>query len=72
MTLNEFKKLAQERSVTLELFWRFGKTEFDPWLRGPRRILAVRSYGFDLEIPTTEGLRDPTQKTSALRVEYAS
>ena len=72
MTLNEFKKLAQERSVTLELFWRFGKTEFDPWLRGPRRIVAVRSYGFDLELLTTEGLRDPTQKTSELRVEYAS
>jgi hypothetical protein len=72
MTLNEFKKLAQEKPVALEVIWTNSKRGPVPWMRGPRRIVAVRSYGFDLELTTTEGLCDPTQKTSALRVEYAS
>lgn len=72
MTLNEFKKLAQEKTVTLELLWRYGKTEFAPWLRGARRIVAVRSYGFDLELLTTEGLGDPKQKTSVLEVQRSA
>lgn len=72
MTLSEFKKLAQEKTVTLELLWRFGETEFAPWLRGARRIVAVRSYGFDLELLTTEGMSNPAQTTSALTVERAS
>jgi len=72
MTLNEFKRLVKEKPVTLELLWRYGKTEFAPWLRGPRRIVAVRSYGFDLELLTTEGLGNPTQKTSALTVDRSA
>ncbi len=67
MTLNGFKKAAQERPISLELLWRFGETSgFAPWLCGPRRIVAVRSYGFDLALNTTEGLNDPEQRTSAL------
>ncbi len=72
MTLNEFKQLAKEKPITLELLWRYGKTEFAPWLQGPRRIVAVRSYGFDLELLTTEGMGDPTQKTSSLTVERSA
>lgn len=73
MTLNGFKKAAQERPISLELLWRFGKTSgFAPWLCGPRRIVAVRSYGFDLALNTTEGLSDPEQKTSELRVERSA
>ena len=73
MTLNEFKRMAQERPVFLELLWRNGETSgFAPWLRGPRRIAAVRSYGFDLALNTTEGLSDPEQKTSQLRVERSA
>jgi len=72
MTLNEFKKLAQEKTVTLELLWRYGKTEFEPWLRGARRIVAVRSYGFDLELLTTEGMSNPKQKTSMLTVDRSA
>ncbi len=72
MTLTEFKREAQKKPLALELIWRYGKTEFEPWLQGVRRIVAVRSYGFDLEIKTTDGLRDPEQKTSELRVERAA
>lgn len=73
MTLNEFKRMAQERPIFLELLWRNGETSgFAPWLRGPRRIAAVRSYGFDLVLNTTEGLNDPNQKTSQLRVERSA
>lgn len=73
MTLNGFKKAAQERLISLELLWRNGETSgFAPWLCGPRRIVAVRSYGFDLALNTTEGLSDPEQKTSALRVERSA
>lgn len=72
MTLTEFKRIAKERPVALELLWRYGKTEFAPWLSGVRRIVAVRSYGFDLEILSTEGLTDQSQKTSQLRVERAA
>lgn len=71
MTLTEFKREAQKKPLALELIWRYGKTEFEPWLQGVRRIVAVRSYGFDLEIKTTDGLRDPEQKTSRLSVERA-
>lgn len=71
MTLTEFKREAQKKPLALELIWRYGKTEFEPWLQGVRRIVAVRSYGFDLEIKTTDGLRDPEQKTSCLSVERA-
>lgn len=73
MTLNGFKRAAQERPISLELLWRNGETTgFAPWLRGPRRIAAVRSYGFDLALNTTEGLSDPEQKTSQLRVERSA
>lgn len=73
MTLNEFKRKAEETPLALELLWRFGKTsDFEPWLQGARRIMAVRSYGFDLEVHSTEGLRDPEQKTSQLRVERSA
>lgn len=73
MTLNGFKRAAQERPISLELLWRFGETSgFAPWLCGPRRIAAVRSYGFDLALNTTEGLLDPGQKTSQLRVERSA
>lgn len=72
MTLTEFKRMAKEKPIALELIWRFGATEFAPWLQGARRIVAVRSYGFDLEILSTEGLSDPSQKTSQLRVERAA
>jgi hypothetical protein len=73
MTLNGFKKAAQERPISLELLWRNGETSgFAPWLCGIRRIMAVRSYGFDLALNTTEGLSDPEQKTSALRVERSA
>lgn len=73
MTLNEFKRKAEETPLALELLWRFGKTsDFEPWLQGARRITAVRSYGFDLELNTTEGLRDTEQKTSQLRVERSA
>ncbi len=59
--------------MALELLWRFGKTSgFAPWLQGARRIMAVRSYGFDLEVHSTEGLRDPEQKTTQLRVERSA
>ena len=72
MTLTEFKRMAKERPIALELLWRYGATEYAPWLCGVRRIVAVRSYGFDLEILSTEGLSDPSQKTSQLRVERAA
>lgn len=73
MTLNGFKKAAQERPISLELLWRNGETSgFAPWLCGPRRIVAVRSYGFDLALNTTEGLSNPEQKTSELRVERSA
>ena len=72
MTLTEFKRMTKERPIALELIWRYGMTEFAPWLSGVRRIVAVRSYGFDLEILSTEGLSDPSQKTSQLRVERAA
>lgn len=72
MTLTQFKQLAQESPIALELIWRYGATEFAPWLSGVRRIVAVRSYGFDLDILSTEGLSDPSQKTSQLRVERAT
>lgn len=72
MTLTEFKRMAKERPIALELLWRYGKTEFAPWLSGVRRIVAVRSYGFDLEILSTEGLTDQNQKTSRLCVERAA
>ncbi len=72
MTLTEFKREAQKKPLALELIWRYGKTEFEPWLRGVRRIAAVRSYGFDLELQTTEGLRDPEQKTSELYIKRAA
>lgn len=72
MTLTEFKRMAKEQPVALELLWRYGATEFALWLRGKRRIVAVRSYGFDLEILSSEGLSDPRQKTSQLRVERAA
>lgn len=73
MTLNEFKRKAEEKPVALELLWRFGQTSgFAPWLQGARRIAAVRSYGFDLELNTTEGLNDPNQTTSQLRVERSA
>lgn len=72
MTLTKFKRMAQEKSIALELIWRYGATEFAPWLSGVWRIVAVRSYGFDLEILSTEGLSDPSQKTSQLRVERAA
>lgn len=73
MTLNEFKRMAQERPIFLELLWRNGEISgFAPWLRGPRSIAAVRSYGFDLALNTTEGLSDPEQKTSQLRVERSA
>lgn len=73
MTLNGFKKAAQERPISLELLWRNGETSgFAPWLCGIRRIVAVRSYGFDLALNTTEGLNDPEQRTSALRVERSA
>ena len=72
MTLTEFKRMAKEKPVALELLWRYGATEFAPWLSGIRRIVAVRSYGFDLEILSTEGLTDQSQKTSQLRVERAA
>ena len=40
MTLNEFKRMAQERPVFLELLWRNGETSgFAPWLRGRRAQL---------------------------------
>ena len=32
----------------------------------------MRSYGFDLALNTTEGLSDPEQKTSQLRVERSA
>ena len=33
MTLNGFKKAAQERLISLELLWRNGETSgFAPWL----------------------------------------
>lgn len=64
--------MAKERPIALELLWRYGKTEFAPWLSGVRRIVAVRSYGFDLEILSTEGLTDQNQKTSRLCVERAA
>lgn len=64
--------MAREKPIALELIWRYGATEFAPWLQGARRIVAVRSYGFDLEILSTEGLSDPSQKTSQLRVERAA
>ena len=67
MTLTEFKRMAQKSPLGLELLWRYGKTEFPPWLQGVRPIVAVRSYGFDLAMLTTEGLSDPRQKTSRLR-----
>ncbi len=72
MTLTEFKRMAKEKPVALELLWRYGATEFAPWLSGIRRIVAVRSYGFDLEFLSTEGLGDTTQKTSQLRVKRAA
>lgn len=73
MTLNEFKRMAQERPIFLELLWRNGEISgFALWLRGPRSIAAVRSYGFDLALNTTEGLSDPEQKTSQLRVERSA
>ncbi len=72
MTLTEFKREAQKKPLALELIWRYGKTEFEPWLQGVRRIAAVRSYGFDLEIKTTDGLRDPEQKTSELCIKRAA
>lgn len=72
MTLTEFKRTAQEKPIALELLWRYGKTEFQPWLRGVRPIVAVRSYGFDLGLLTTEGLGDPKQETSRLSVERAN
>ena len=72
MTLTEFKRMAKERPIALELLWRYGTSEFAPWLSGVRRIVAVRSYGFDLEILSTEGLSDPSQKTSQLCAERAA
>lgn len=73
MTLNKFKRIARERPIFLELLWRNGETSgFAPWLCGPRRIAVVRSYGFDLALNSTEGLNDPNQKTSQLRVERAA
>lgn len=72
MTLTEFKRKAREKSIALELIWRYGAMEFASWLSGVRRIVAVRSYGFDLEILSREGLSDPSQKTSQLRVERAA
>lgn len=72
MTLTKFKRMAKENPIALELLWRYGKTEFAPWLSGVRRIVAVRSYGFDLEILSTEGLTDQSQKTSQLRVKRAA
>lgn len=72
MTLTEFKRMAKEKPVALELLWRYGATEFAPWLSGIRRVVAVRSYGFDLEILSTEGLTDQSQKTSRLCVERAA
>lgn len=72
MTLAKFKRMAREKPIALELIWRYGATEFAPWLQGARRIVAVRSYGFDLEILSREGLSDPSQKTSQLRVERAA
>ncbi len=71
MTLTEFKRMAQKKPLALELLWRYGKTEFEPWLRGVRPIVAVRSYGFDLGLLTNEGLGNPKQKTSCLSVERA-
>ena len=64
--------MTKENPIALELLWRYGKTEFAPWLSGVRRIVAVRSYGFDLEILSTEGLTDQSQKTSQLRVKRAA
>ena len=72
MTLTEFKHMAKENPISLELLWRYGATKFAPWLSGVRRIVAVRSYGFDLEILSHEGLTDQSQKTSQLRVERAA
>ena len=72
MTLTEFKRMAQKSPLGLELLWRYGKTEFPPWLQGVRPIVAVRSYGFDLAMLTTEGLSDPRQKPSRLPIERAS
>ena len=72
MTLTKFKRMAKERPIALELLWRYGATEFAPWLSGVRRIVAVRSYGFDLEILSTEGLTDQSQKTSQLRIDRAA
>jgi len=71
MTLAEFKREAQRTPMGLELLWRYGKAEFAPWLQGVRPIVAVRSYGFDLGLLTTEGLSDPKQRTSQLPVERA-
>lgn len=64
--------MAREKPIALELLWRFGATEFAPWLSGVRRIVAVRSYGFDLEILSTEGLGNQAQKTSQLCIERAA
>ena len=72
MTLTKFKRMAKETPVALELLWRYGATEFAPWLRGIRLIVAVRSYGFDLRLLSTEGLTDQSQETSQLRVERAA
>ena len=72
MTLTKFKRMAKETPIALELLWRYEATEFSPWLSGVRRIVAVRSYGFDLEILSTEGLNAPSQKTSRLGVERAA
>ena len=72
MTLTEFKRMAEEKIIAMELLWRYGATEFAPWLSGVRRIVAVRSYGFDLEILSTEGLSDTSQKMSRLGVERAA
>lgn len=72
MTLTEFKRTAQKTPMGLELLWRYGKTEFQPWLQGVRPIVAVRSYGFDLGLLTTEGFDDPKQKISCLTVGRAS
>lgn len=69
MRYSEFCRMAKEKDVYLELLYRFGDdVEKNPAsqparLLGQRKIVAVRSYGFDVEDATDK------EKTSQLRIE---